>query len=129
METPETSYKKGRRGFKAQTVFPLDGIVPDGAVAALGKMGGDEKGTQRLVLSTYKREGGGLVSFAMCDVDHDGMTTFAMFQDYSVRVITAPGVRCTEKSVTAQHAEALKRIPEVLELVKLHYAGKGAKQA
>ncbi len=130
METKqrETVFKKGYRGQEARTAFEL----PDLPVSALQRRR-NENGIMILEVATHKTERGALLSYmsVSCEVREDGavLHTFEIFGDYSRRAIESPGVRCTEKSVAAQHARALEMVPALLQEVEMFYAQKRAKEA
>jgi hypothetical protein len=81
----------------------------------------DFMGARRLCVSTYKIDGK-LVSHASVNEYGDQMMRHACGGDFSSRVIVTPGARGTEKSIAAQHAEALLLVPQLLEEAKAHYA-------
>ena len=94
----------------------------------------NEKGETVLTLTTSKRGRGGLSTFASVAFHAEsGFTTHAMgmgtgLGDYG-RTILQSGDRCTEKAVTRLHAEALARVPAVLEAVRAHYAAQKIERA
>ncbi len=124
----ETVFKKGYRGQEARTAFEL----PDLPLSALQRRR-NENGTMILEVGTHKTERGALLSYVSvsCEVRDGEVTlhTFEVFGDYSRRVIESPGVRCTEKAVSAQHARALELVPALLAEVETFYASKRAKEA
>ena len=96
---------KGRNGWQVRTCFPL----PDG---------------RELSFSTSKRHDGLLCTTASVS-KRDGMfRTFVMFQDY-MKTILREKVRCTAKTVQAQHLDALKYKDIVMAEVKAQYYPEG----
>ncbi len=74
-----------------------------------------------LAINTHKVSSGSVVTTATVQI-RDGMyLTHRMFTDFSQRLMTAR-VRCTEKNVTVQHAEAMTKLSEIKEAVTAHYA-------
>ena len=124
----ETRFKKGHRGQEARTVFELPALQMSVLPHKLEK-----GGIAVLEVATYKTERGALLSHASVSREvRDGevtLHTFEVFGDYSRRVIESPGVRCTEKAVSAQHARALELVPALLAEVETFYASKRAKEA
>ena len=96
---------KGRSGWQVETCFPL----PDG---------------RELSFSTSKRPDGSLCTTARVS-KRDGLgRTFVMFQDY-IKTIRREKVRCTAKTVQAQHLDALKDKDIVMAEVKAQYYPEG----
>lgn len=96
---------KGPRGWQVETCFPL----PDG---------------RELSFSTSKRRSGSLCTTASVS-KRDGLgRTFVMFQDY-MRNLRHENVRCTAKTVQAQHLDALKDKDIVMAEVKAQYYPEG----
>ncbi len=124
----ETFFKKGARGQEAKTAYELPGLKMSALAHKL-----KENGVPVLEIRTYKTERGGLLSHASValEVNDDGaiIHTFEIFGDYSKRVIQSPGVRCTAKTVEAQHLAALEMVPALLQDVEMFYAEKRAKEA
>lgn len=100
---------KGRSGWQVETCFPL----PDG---------------RELSFSTSKRHDGTLCTTASVS-KRDGLRrTFLMFQDY-MKTIRREKVRCTDKTVQAQHLDALKDKDAVMAEVKAQYYPEGEAHA
>ena len=96
---------KGRSGWQVETCFPL----PDG---------------RELSFSTSKRHDV-LVCTTASVSKRDGVyRTFVMFQDY-MKTIRREKVRCTDKTVQAQHLDALKDKDIVMAEVKAQYYHEG----
>ena len=96
---------KGRSGWQVETCFPL----PDG---------------RELSFSTSKRHDGSLCTTASVS-KRDGLgRTFVVFQDY-MKTIRREKVRCTAKTVQAQHLDALKDKDIVMAEVKAQYYPEG----
>ncbi len=92
---------KGRSGWEVETCFPL----PEG---------------RELSIRTNKRPDGTLCTTASVS-KRDGMCrTFVMFQDY-MKTIRREKVRCTEKTVQAQHLDALKDKDIIMAEVNAQY--------
>ena len=81
-----------------------------------------ELGNDRVLrINTHKVYWGDLETTATVQI-RDGMfLSHRMFTDFSQRMMTA-AVRCSEKNVAAQHAECMKKLPELKEAVAAHYA-------
>ena len=100
---------KGRSGWQVETRFPL----PDG---------------RELSFSTSKRPDGTLCTTASVS-KRDGLCrTFVMFQDY-MKTIRREKVRCTDKTVQAQHLDALKDKDAIMAEVKAQYYPEGEAHA
>lgn len=100
---------KGRSGWQVETYFPL----PDG---------------RELSFSTHKRHDGTLCTTASVS-KRDGLyRTFVMFQDY-MKTIRREKVRCTDKTVQAQHLDALKDKDAIMAEVKAQYYHEGEAHA
>ena len=82
-----TRIQKGRDGWVAKTII------------ALGSK------NRVLVISTYKTTGG-VVTQQSVNTEKDGFLAWEMFGDFSKRLMHK-GVRCTEKTVTDLHQQAL----------------------
>ncbi len=96
---------KGLRGWEAETCLPL----PDG---------------RELSFSTRKWRDGSLCTTARVS-KRDGLgRTFVLFQDY-LKTIRREEVRCTAKTVQAQHLDALKDKDIVMAEVKAKYYPEG----
>ena len=76
---------------------------------------------QVLQISTYKVSSGALVTTATVSKRDGAFLSHRMFTDFSQRMMTA-AVRCSEKNVAAQHAEAMGKLAELKEAVAAHYA-------
>ena len=96
---------KGRSGWQVETCFPL----PDG---------------RELSFSTSKRTDGWLCTTATVSKRDGVYRTFKMFQDY-MKTIRREKVRCTDKTVQAQHLDALKDKDIVMAEVKAQYYPEG----
>ena len=81
-----------------------------------------ELGNDRVLrINTHKVSDGSVVTTATVQI-RDGMfLSHRMFTDFSQRMMTA-AVRCSEKNVAGQHAECMKKLPELKEAVAAHYA-------
>lgn len=78
------------------------------------------EGDRVLKILTRKTSDGTLVTSATVHL-RDGMfLSHRMFTDFSQRLMTAK-IRCTEKAVAAQHAEAMTKLPELKEAVDAFY--------
>lgn len=73
-----------------------------------------------LQISTSKKSGGQLSTYATVHKMEGTMMSHMMFHDYS-RQLIVENTRCTEKNVRAQHGEAMKLIDQVLEEVDAKY--------
>ena len=100
---------KGRSGWQVETCFPL----PDG---------------RELSFSTSKRHDGYLCTIASVSKCDGPFRTFEMFQDY-MKTIRREKVRCTDKTVQAQHLDALKDKDIVMAEVKAQYYPEGEAHA
>ena len=96
---------KGRSGWQVETCFPL----PDG---------------RELSFSTSKRHDGLLCTTASVSKRDGAYRTFVMYQDY-MKTIRGEKVRCTDKTVQAQHLDALKDKDIVMAEVKAQYYPEG----
>lgn len=92
---------KGRSGWQVETCFPLPG-------------------GRELSFSTSKRHDGTLCTTASVSKVHGLCRTFVMFQDY-METIRREKVRCTAKTVQAQHLDALKDKDAIMAEVKAQY--------
>ena len=100
---------KGRNGWQMETCFALPG-------------------DRELSFLTSKRHDGFLCTTASVS-KRDGMfRTFVMFQDY-MKTIRREKVRCTEKTVQAQHLDALKDKDAIMAEVKAQYYPEGEAHA
>ncbi len=121
--TYETSIKKGRDGFRAESLIDLPGIRSK--TADPGKAG-----AVKLSITTSKGSRGlrsyCTVGFYSAPLPGSIFSSFsfAMFGDFSKTVASAEGVRCTEKSVRALHELALAKVPELLPEITAFYAPK-----
>jgi hypothetical protein len=97
--------RKGRDGWEAKSRFDFDGDY-------------------KLTIETSK-SGGRMVSLASVSLHRDGCMShsfaFGAGGDYSERLIVRD-TRATEKSVAAQHNEALAMLENVRAAAKAHYA-------
>ena len=96
---------KGRSGWQVETCFPL----PDG---------------RELSFSTGKRHDGSLCTTASVSKRDGQSRTFVIFQDY-MKTVRREKVRCTDKTVQAQHLDALKDKDIVMAEVKAQYYPEG----
>ena len=96
---------KGRSGWQVETCFPL----PNG---------------RELSFSTSKRHDGTLCTTASVSKRDGVFRTFAMFRDYT-KTLRREKVRCTDKTVQAQHLDALKDKDIVMAEVKAQYYPEG----
>lgn len=81
-----------------------------------------ELGADRvLVVSTHKVSSGQLVTTATVHKHDGGFLSHMMFSDFSQRMMTAD-VRCSEKTVTAQHIECMMKLDELKSAVTAWYA-------
>ena len=81
-----------------------------------------ELGNGRVLRISTHKVGGGLIVSTATVLNHDGhFLSHRMFTDFSQRMMTA-AVRCSEKNVAAQHAEAMGKLAELKEAVAAHYA-------
>ena len=92
---------KGLSGWQVETCFTL----PDG---------------RELSFSTSKRPDGMLCTTASVSKRDGVCRTFVIFQDY-MKTIRREKVRCTDKTVQAQHLDALKDKDIVMAEVKAQY--------
>ena len=99
----------GRSGWQMETCFPL----PDG---------------RELSFSTSKRHDGSLCTTASVSKCVDLGRTFVIFQDY-MKLVRHLNVRCTDKTVQAQHLDALKDKDIVMAEVKAQYYPEGEAHA
>jgi hypothetical protein len=76
-----------------------------------------------LQIVTNKTSDGTIVTRATVSTRDGGFLSHMMFQDFSQRLMTAK-IRCTEKNVSAQHADAMARLAEVQSAVTAWYAAK-----
>lgn len=99
--------RKGRDGWQAKDQFEFDGDY-------------------KLTIETHKSPGQGLISSASVSLHRDGVMSHAFGLgtggDYSEQLIVRGDRRCTEKSVAAQHTEALAMLNNVMAAAKAHYA-------
>ena len=100
---------KDRSGWQVETCFPL----PDGRELSFG---------------TSKRHDGTLCTTASVSKRDGLFRTFVMFQDY-MKTIRREKVRCTDKTVQAQHLDALKDKDIVMAEVKAQYYPEGEAHA
>lgn len=74
-----------------------------------------------LQIQTRKTSDGTVVTSATVHVKDGEFLSHRMFTDFSQRLMTAK-IRCTEKNVTQQHAEAMTKRNELLSAVTAWYA-------
>lgn len=117
MNTPNTTYTKGKGGWRSKTSIAM-GQAKD----TIGRYG-----TRILEINTYKFQMG-LGTFASCSILRDGIMTFAVHGDYSKRVMQTNNVRCTEKSVRDQHEACLSpsSLENILNRAREFYDAKDA---
>jgi len=99
----------GHSGWQMETCFPL----PDG---------------RELSFSTNKRHDGSLCTTASVSKCDGNIRTFKVFRDY-MKTIRREKVRCTGKTVQAQHLDALKDKDFIMAEVKAHYYPEGEAHA
>lgn len=102
---------KGRDGWQARSDYQ----VPDRK--------------ERLRISTYKSQRGGLQTIASCyrrTADGQG-ETFVMFQDYMETITADRAARCTEKPIKTLHAQAEAVVADIMARAVAHYAALDAK--
>lgn len=81
-----------------------------------------ELGNDRvLCISTHKVSDGSVVTSATVHLRDGGFLSHRMFTDFSQRMMTA-AIRCSEKNVATQHAEAMSKLAELKEAVTAFYA-------
>ena len=76
---------------------------------------------QVLQVSTHKVSCGDLVTSATVSKRDGGFLSHRMFTDFSQRIMTR-AVRCSEKNVAEQHAEAMTKLAELKEAIAAFYA-------
>lgn len=103
-----TSIRRTQRGWEAVTDCP----VPH---------------TENLVLriSTYKREGLGLITTAVAHRAEEGRVTHLLYADYRKTLLLDPRARCTEAAVQKQHEGQMGRLEGLLREVAAHYKLEG----
>lgn len=98
--------EKRKDGWRAEDQFPFDG-------------------PRRLAVKTYKINGY-LVTHAAVNSYYPGGYEHAYGLgaggDFGKYVFRIPGGRATEKTVAAQHAQALAMVPQLIEEARAHYA-------
>lgn len=107
----QTRHFKGREGYQAETNIPLP-----------------ELGLDRFIkLSTYKSSRKGVQTVATVVKIHADQLGFSyvMFHDYSKTRAHNTELRCTEKTVAAQHAAVLSELDALLQDVRQFYMAKG----
>ncbi len=114
----KTLIKKGRDGWEANTTIPLDG--DESRAIAIGE--------RFLKVSTYKRDGGRLVTTASVATKTDIGYQFAVYQDY-MKTVSQSKSRCTDKNVEIQHSGVLNDMDFILADVLAFYAAKEATHA
>ena len=81
-----------------------------------------ELGANRVLsISTTKVSSGAIVTRASVAVRDGAFLSHMMYRDFSKQLIVSQ-LRCTEKNVAAQHAEAMAQINTVHSAVTTHYA-------
>lgn len=84
-----------------------------------------ELGNDRVLrINTHKVSSGELVTRATVQVRDGRFLSHRMYTDFSQCLKTSRD-RCTEKNVSAQHAEAVSKLAEIKEAVTAHYASIG----
>lgn len=106
----ETVIKKGRDGWAAESKVPMDA-------------------GRTLRVSTYKGSRGGLSTFATSVIETDCGFSFIVFTDYNKEIADDRSVRCTEKTVHAQHASVMARIGHIVAQANAHQAAIKSKAA
>lgn len=76
-----------------------------------------------LKIQTRKTSDGTVVTSATVHVKDGNFFSHSMFTDFSQRLMTAK-IRCTEKNVAQQHAEAMTKRDELLSAITAWYAEK-----
>lgn len=115
----ETIVSKGQRnGWTASTRFQM-GDAKDHF---------GEPSKRVLHFSTMKSSRGGVFTTARACLERDGMTSFAIFGDYTKTVEQSPA-RCTEKTVREQHAQALGQAESILAEAHAFYAANELERA
>lgn len=108
---PDVRLRKGASsGWRADTVVDLAFNI--------------EGNPAQLALQTYKYEGY-MVTYAKVHTTDGGFTTQRVFRDFHERLFRVPGVRCTEKTVTAQHSRALTDLDALVCRVVEHHRNLG----
>lgn len=105
----DSAMYKGRNGWQVETSFPLPG-------------------GRELTFNTSKRHGGTLCTTASVSKRDGVFRSFVMYQDY-MKTIRREAVRCTAKTVQAQHLDALKDKDIVMAEVKAQYYPEGEPHA
>jgi hypothetical protein len=100
-----TTLSKGKRGWQAEDLI-------------------DFNGQQKLLIETYKYDGR-LITHAAVNTynGHGGFSHafgLAGGGDFSERVIVT-SARCTEKSVSEQHAQAMSQLADIQARARAHY--------
>lgn len=119
--TQITRMEKGRNGWKAETTVDLPFTIKDSL---------DGDCPAQLRLSTYKHSNGGLVTYAGIQRITGGgaFRTTSIGRDYHVCCRRLPDARCTEKSISEEHAFWVGELTDGLNLVALataHHAALG----
>ena len=96
-----TQVSKGRDGFQAKDSIQLDG--------------------KRFLEVMTSKSGGRLGTSAHVAIHENGFVTWNMFGDFRERCMVTTQ-RCTEKSVTAQHATVMADIEGIKARAKAFYA-------
>ena len=109
----QTRLYKGRDGWKAETTVLLD--EPYALRFHTGK------GSRGLRTSATRVK----IEPALAGSAFTGIS-FMMFQDFSATVAENRAARCTEKSVSLLHQEALAQLDQIKADCAAHYAAKGA---
>ena len=105
----EGALYKGRNGWQVETTFPLPG-------------------GRELTFNTSKRHDRTLCTTAKVSQRDGSFLTFVRFQDY-LRTLRREAVRCTAKTVQAQHRDALKDKDTVMAEVMAQYYPEGEPHA
>jgi hypothetical protein len=84
--------------------------------------------TARLRLETRKSHNGGLYSGANVEFCRDGMVTFELCGDFSIKILHNRAARATQKAIDTQHAQVFtaEAIAGLQDQVKAYYEAKAA---
>lgn len=115
--TETTIYTKGSDGWSGETKIPLGTARPGSGASYLPEF---------LVITTHKAMQGGIYASANVRAEGFGIVTFEIGGDFSKMLLRDRKARCTEKTVTAMHEQALQQKAELLDEVKAFYAKKQA---
>lgn len=120
--THEVTITKGQRtGWKALTKIALCKVAPGSEPLHR------EGGTRVLRIETGKASRGGIYTTATVILERDGMMTWAIGSDYHKRLAQSPA-RCTERSVSDLHNEALKLADAVIAEARAYYEAQAAER-